>query len=264
MSRRVAARLLLEAGSERERRRQVGTRGRAEIFLVGRRVSTEYPRRVAAAPPRPRLLRIPTSERSQVLYFKGGGWCTNISDCASRSQGLLGSSAQLQAQQPKFGYGGSGPLGDDPELNPFARYNRVLLWYCDGASFSGDRDGSASSLLFRGKRNLDALLRRDARADVLRGGGRGDAAGRGGFPRRRRRREAGRSPRSRRTPRGGGIPASAATPRGVAIRVVAATPRGASRGRGAGVERGDPFFQNVVARGRPAAASSPRGPTQAF
>lgn len=54
-------------------------------------------------------------------------------------------------------------LDDDPVRNPtFAHANHVELWYCDGGSFTGDRtapvDVNGTTLYFRGKRVLDALL----------------------------------------------------------------------------------------------------------
>jgi hypothetical protein len=107
----------------------------------------------------------PSAANKWVLYFKGGGWCYDENSCAQRTQTLIGSSNQLQTKQPKFGYGGSGPLGDSSVTNPsFANFNHVMFWYCDGGSFTGDRDDVVQtegnqSLFFRGKRNLDAMLR---------------------------------------------------------------------------------------------------------
>lgn len=55
----------------------------------------------------------------------------------------------------------------DPRINPdFAHFNRVVLWYCDGASFSGNAENPVPSpktihggqMFFRGRRVLDALL----------------------------------------------------------------------------------------------------------
>ena len=65
-----------------------------------------------------------------VLFFKGGGWCDDEVSCSGRALGLLGSSSRLNATQPKFGYGGGGPVGADPTQNPsFANFNRVIMWY---------------------------------------------------------------------------------------------------------------------------------------
>ena len=49
------------------------------------------------------------------------------------------------------------------QVNPtFANHNRVVLWYCDGASFSGDATAinhkTETPLYFRGKRVMDAML----------------------------------------------------------------------------------------------------------
>merc|ERR1719456_180668 len=72
---------------------------------------------------------------SWVLYFKGGGWCYDEKSCAMRAKGQLGGNAHF----PKT-FAFSGPMDSDPSINPeFAGFNRVVLWYCDGASFSGMR-----------------------------------------------------------------------------------------------------------------------------
>lgn len=93
-----------------------------------------------------------------VLYFKGGGWCYNEKSCASRAKTNLGSSKYFPKQ---FSFGG--PMDSEPSVNPdFATFNRVVLWYCDGASFSGNKDEAVTvgdqTLYFRGARILDAML----------------------------------------------------------------------------------------------------------
>ena len=101
------------------------------------------------------------SARSKwVLYFKGGGWCYDEQSCASRAKTDLGSSDHMPAT---FDFGGI--MDDDPAMNPeFAAYNRVVMYYCDGASFSGDNAQpyvyakTNQTLYFRGKRVLGALL----------------------------------------------------------------------------------------------------------
>ena len=97
---------------------------------------------------------------SWVLYFKGGGWCYDESSCAARARGQLGSSKHLASE---FAF--SGPVDSSTAVNPtFADFNRVILWYCDGASFSGDRTepyhhaSTNQTLFFRGSRVLDVLL----------------------------------------------------------------------------------------------------------
>ena len=105
----------------------------------------------------------PSAATKWVLFFKGGGWCYDEVSCAGRAKGLIGSSTELNATQPKFGYGGGGPVGADPAQNPsFSSFNRVILWYCCGGSFTGDRTDpitvNGSQVWFRGRRNLVALL----------------------------------------------------------------------------------------------------------
>jgi len=61
----------------------------------------------------------------------------------------------------------SGLLHPNATLNPsFANYHRVLLWYCDGASFAGSvekpvtttNNGTNTTLWFRGRAVLVSLL----------------------------------------------------------------------------------------------------------
>ena len=101
-----------------------------------------------------------STSTSWVLYFKGGGWCYDESSCASRARGELGSSTHLAKT---FAF--SGPMDSTTAVNPtFANFNRAVLWYCDGASFSGDRAApyhhapTNQTLYFRGSRVLDLLL----------------------------------------------------------------------------------------------------------
>lgn len=95
-----------------------------------------------------------------LLYFKGGGWCYDEDSCAARAKGELGSSDHFPAT---FAF--SGLMDSDPQVNPtFAHFHRVILWYCDGASFAGDRDAPVKhaptnqTIYFRGRRVLRLLL----------------------------------------------------------------------------------------------------------
>ena len=54
-------------------------------------------------------------------------------------------------------------MSDDCNSNPdFCNFNRVHMVYCDGNSFSGNRDDpvevNGEKLYFRGKRIIDAIL----------------------------------------------------------------------------------------------------------
>ncbi|CAL4951103.1 unnamed protein product [Urochloa decumbens] len=94
--------------------------------------------------------------RSWLIHLQGGGWCDTVRSCSSRSMNYLGSSKFMQ-RQINF----TGILSNDPALNPdFYSWNRVLVRYCDGASFAGDsqhEDGN-STLFFRGRRIWEAVL----------------------------------------------------------------------------------------------------------
>ena len=74
------------------------------------------------------------------IYFQGGGWCYDELDCWGRSNGNLGSSKGW-AKTGSLG----GLLSSDCEKNPdFCNFNRVWMVYCDGNSFSGNRDEPVS------------------------------------------------------------------------------------------------------------------------
>eukprot|EP00456_Euglypha_rotunda_P060066 TRINITY_DN5026_c0_g1_i2.p1 TRINITY_DN5026_c0_g1~~TRINITY_DN5026_c0_g1_i2.p1 ORF type:complete len:195 (+),score=20.82 TRINITY_DN5026_c0_g1_i2:3-587(+) len=92
------------------------------------------------------------------IYFEGGGWCYEEADCWQRSKGALGSSKTWGTTMTVPGL-----LSDNCTINPiFCNFNRVYLPYCDGNSFSGNRDDvvtyNGDPLYFRGRRNLDATI----------------------------------------------------------------------------------------------------------
>eukprot|EP01060_Flectonema_neradi_P034117 TRINITY_DN5893_c6_g1_i1.p1 TRINITY_DN5893_c6_g1~~TRINITY_DN5893_c6_g1_i1.p1 ORF type:complete len:451 (+),score=83.72 TRINITY_DN5893_c6_g1_i1:53-1354(+) len=93
------------------------------------------------------------------IYFQGGGWCYDTRDCWERSKGSLGSSKSW-ANTSSMG----GIMSSDCETNPdFCNFNRVHIPYCDGNSFSGNRDDPIEyegvQLHFRGKRIIDEVLK---------------------------------------------------------------------------------------------------------
>eukprot|EP01094_Clydonella_sp_ATCC50884_P014876 TRINITY_DN2544_c0_g1_i1.p1 TRINITY_DN2544_c0_g1~~TRINITY_DN2544_c0_g1_i1.p1 ORF type:complete len:456 (+),score=82.22 TRINITY_DN2544_c0_g1_i1:150-1517(+) len=107
----------------------------------------------------------PSHTNDWVIYFRGGGWCFTPEDCLLRSKETLGSSKQWTATyQNKEG----GAISPHKSSNPdFYGWNRVLLPYCDGASFSGDvsapvavtGDGEEAALVhFRGAANVRAAM----------------------------------------------------------------------------------------------------------
>lgn len=110
----------------------------------------------------------PTNMKDWQLHFKGAGWCYDKLDCWGRSNGQFGSSRYGgQFSNTTTGWNG-GILSDDCNYNPdFCNFNKVILLYCDGNSFTGNRDspvivkgldGKDKPLYFRGRRILDAIL----------------------------------------------------------------------------------------------------------
>lgn len=103
------------------------------------------------------------SSTKWVLYFKGGGWCWNEGNCARWAETPLGSSKHFEPTSTLAPF--SGLMDSRESVNPsFCSFNRVLLWYCDGASFTGDASSpyvhpkTQQTLWFRGRRVLEVLL----------------------------------------------------------------------------------------------------------
>jgi len=93
-----------------------------------------------------------------VIHLCGGGLCMNDTECYYRSQTILGS---INSWPPLMDWGG--PISQDPKYNPdFSSWNHVFFPYCDGASFSGDKEDPVvvmnTSLYYRGHRILVAGL----------------------------------------------------------------------------------------------------------
>lgn len=98
--------------------------------------------------------------RSWFIFLDGGAWCYDEHDCESRSKTFKGSSRKFPARYWPY----SGPLDSNPKVNPsFAGFHRVLIGYCDGSSYTGDRlepykASTGSMLWFRGRAALEAQL----------------------------------------------------------------------------------------------------------
>uniref|UniRef100_A0A7S0B1M2 EF-hand domain-containing protein n=1 Tax=Pyrodinium bahamense TaxID=73915 RepID=A0A7S0B1M2_9DINO len=98
-----------------------------------------------------------------IIMLQGGAWCFNAEDCLARSTTDLGSS-KFWSQSANRG----GIMSGNCLVNPdFCNFNRVMVAYCDGASYTGDREqplqvrnnsGAVRPVYFRGKRILDAVL----------------------------------------------------------------------------------------------------------
>ncbi|KAM7499967.1 hypothetical protein LguiA_024381 [Lonicera macranthoides] len=90
-----------------------------------------------------------------LVYIQGGGWCDSVESCKQRMATPLGSSKLMLKNN--F----TGILSSNKEFNPhFYNWNRVLIRYCDGASFTGDVEkvDPALKLHFRGARVFDAIM----------------------------------------------------------------------------------------------------------
>eukprot|EP00928_Gymnodinium_smaydae_P073204 TRINITY_DN56443_c0_g1_i1.p1 TRINITY_DN56443_c0_g1~~TRINITY_DN56443_c0_g1_i1.p1 ORF type:complete len:457 (-),score=77.97 TRINITY_DN56443_c0_g1_i1:78-1448(-) len=101
----------------------------------------------------------PGGARKWQIIMEGGAWCISGRDCFNRSETLLGSSKNWGKDRKTM----SGIYSDDCAVNPsFCNFNRVIIPYCDGASFSGDRekpmDVKGKQIYFRGKRIMDAVI----------------------------------------------------------------------------------------------------------
>ncbi|VFQ82378.1 unnamed protein product [Cuscuta campestris] len=80
-----------------------------------------------------------------LVYVQGGGWCINntnydtpdfsLQSCEHRAAGDLGSSIAMKP----FEFNHS-VYGNESSMSYFYNWNRVILKYCDGASFVGDAD----------------------------------------------------------------------------------------------------------------------------
>ncbi|KAI5068939.1 hypothetical protein GOP47_0015240 [Adiantum capillus-veneris] len=99
-----------------------------------------------------------------LIHLEGGGWCESKISCAQRSMTYLGSSLKMNKS-----YDFPGILSASSKINPyFYNWNRVLLRYCDGGSFSGNIDApvlvqlpgesKARTIYFRGERIWKALV----------------------------------------------------------------------------------------------------------
>jgi hypothetical protein len=96
------------------------------------------------------------------IYFQGGGWCYEEQDCWNRAKGNIGSSKGYQDGKSTSDIGGL--MSSDCTVNPdFCNVNRVHILYCDGNSFSGNRDApvvvNGQPIYFRGKRIIDAVVK---------------------------------------------------------------------------------------------------------
>ena len=94
-----------------------------------------------------------------LIHFNGGAWCFDEAACLERSRGSLGSTKHLPPSPPVI----QGINSANEQINPdFYDWNLVWIVYCDGGSFTGDREDPVvvhgENIFFRGKRVLDAVI----------------------------------------------------------------------------------------------------------
>jgi hypothetical protein len=94
-----------------------------------------------------------------LVYYEGGGWCYNYTQCAHRALTDLGSSKKypecLTRDRMNF------YLSSREERNPLMyNWNTVHVRYCDGTSYAGDASFTLNktTLHFRGKANRDSTI----------------------------------------------------------------------------------------------------------
>ena len=111
-----------------------------------------------------------TIERNKYfIYFQGGGWCSGYTEAQGigfdscfdrRNSGEMGSTlndATIMNMNQTFG------MDRNRIKNPtFWNWTHVYVRYCDGGSFSGNRNDAIlienQKMYFRGKRIIDALI----------------------------------------------------------------------------------------------------------
>uniref|UniRef100_A0A453LEX4 Pectin acetylesterase n=1 Tax=Aegilops tauschii subsp. strangulata TaxID=200361 RepID=A0A453LEX4_AEGTS len=89
-----------------------------------------------------------------IIHLQGGSWCESVGSCLYRKASSLGSS-NLMNKQIYFGGILSSSSFDNPD---FYSWNRVVIRYCDGASFAGEGYDAGSGLFFRGQRIWNAAI----------------------------------------------------------------------------------------------------------
>ncbi len=122
-------------------------------------------------------IREATSETNRskwVFHIQGGGWCSDMNSCYSRSLSRLGSSLRKYGNNDTIDLNNiqgcnnnrwcGALMVNNETMNPLAYdWNAVLLMYCDGASWIGNQAdpvpyNASVSLHFRGWHNLNAVF----------------------------------------------------------------------------------------------------------
>ena len=112
-----------------------------------------------------------TGAQKYLLWSHGGGWCRTEGECAGRALTYEGSSRCNPERGPPRANMDSGIMSSNCAENPrFCNHTVVYFMYCDGGSWTGDRDEPVPtsqaeyadppvpSVHLKGRRNLEAIL----------------------------------------------------------------------------------------------------------
>ena len=96
-----------------------------------------------------------------IIHLHGGAWCYDLRSCSKRRNSILGSTKR--SLEEDIGGFFHGILSNDHKVNPnFYNWNNIVLTYCDGGLFSGNRDkplvGKGKKYYFQGRRVLRSQL----------------------------------------------------------------------------------------------------------
>ncbi|KAM7518663.1 hypothetical protein LguiB_017625 [Lonicera macranthoides] len=92
-----------------------------------------------------------------LVHLQGGAWCESPEECMKRTHNRYGLGSSFRIKRGKF----KGILSKKQEYNPnFYNWNRVLVKYCDGSSFTGNAETfyQGTKLYLRGARIFDAIV----------------------------------------------------------------------------------------------------------
>ena len=111
------------------------------------------------------------SAKKFLLWSHGGGWCRSEGECAGRALTYEGSSSCNPEAGPPRANMNTGIMSSDCTENPrFCNYTVAYFMYCDGGSWTGNRDEPVPtsqaeyadppvpSVHLKGRRNLAAIM----------------------------------------------------------------------------------------------------------
>ena len=102
-----------------------------------------------------------SGESKWIIHLHGGAWCYDLHSCSKRRGTILGSTKNSAKENINSFF--HGILSKNPNVNPhFFNWNVVVLSYCDGGLFSGNRKkfliGKGKNFYFQGRKILKLLI----------------------------------------------------------------------------------------------------------